>query len=65
MTTPSKTKSRFERLLSEIYARSLRENNQQGRIVCLKPRSNKNELECKKCDSDHFYASKIIEDFYL
>ena len=65
MTTLSKTKSHFERILSEIYARRLRENNQQVRIVCLKPRSNKNELECKKCGSDHFYASKIIEDFYL
>ena len=32
MTTPSKTKSRFEQLLSEIYARRFRENNQQ---VCI------------------------------
>ena len=63
MTTPSKTKSRFERLLSEIYARSLRENNQQVRIVCLKPRSNKNELECKKCDSDHFMHPKLLKIF--
>ena len=38
MTTPSKTKSRFEQLLSEIYARQFRENNQQVCIGCLKPR---------------------------
>ena len=30
---------------------------------CLKPRSNKNELECKNCGCNEFYASKIIEDF--
>ena len=28
MATPSKTKSHFERLLSEIYARQVRKNNQ-------------------------------------
>ena len=44
MTTPSKTKSRFEQLLSEIYARRFRKNNQQVCIDCLKPRSNKNKL---------------------
>ena len=37
MTAPSKTKSRFKQLLSEIYAR-FRENNQQVCIDCLKPR---------------------------
>ena len=42
MTTPSKTKSCFEQLLSEIYARWFRENNQQVCIDCLKPKSNKN-----------------------
>ena len=36
-------KSRFEQLLSEIYARRLRENNQKVCIDCLKPRSNKNK----------------------
>ena len=49
MTTPSKTKSRFEQLLSEIYARRVRKNNQQVCIDCLKPRSNKNKFECKNC----------------
>ena len=38
MTTTSKTKSYFERLLSEIYARRFCENNQRVRIDCLKPK---------------------------
>ena len=32
-------------------------NNQQKCIDCLKPRSNKNECECKKCGSSCFYVS--------
>ena len=56
MTTPSKTKSCFKQGLSEIDARSLRENNQQKCIDCLKPRSNKNELQCKKCGCNEFYV---------
>ena len=56
MTTPSKTKSHFERLLSEICARWFCENNQQVRIDCLKPRSNKNKFECKKCGCTDFYV---------
>ena len=56
MTTPSKTKSRFNQVLLKIDARSLRENNQQKCIDCLKPRSNKNELECKKCGCNEFYV---------
>ena len=55
MTTPSKTKSRFEPLLSEIYARWFRENNQQVCIDCLKPRSDKNRFGCKKCCCTDFY----------
>ena len=31
-------------------------DNQKKCIDCLKPRSNKNERECKKCDCDHFYV---------
>ena len=42
MTTPSKTKSRFEQLLSETYDRWIQENNQKVCIDCLKPGSNKN-----------------------
>ena len=61
MTTMSKTKSRFKRLLSEIYAAkslsfSLCKKNQQVCIDCLKPRANKNKFECKKCDYINFYV---------
>ena len=56
MTTPSKTKSGFEQLLSEIYARCFRKNNQRVCIVGLKPRSNKNKFECKKCGCTEFYV---------
>ena len=56
MTITSKTKSYFERVLSKIDTRRLRENNQQKCIDCLKPRSNKNELECKKCGCNEFYV---------
>ena len=56
MTTPSKTKSRFERLLSEIYARWFRENNQQVCIDCLKTRSNKNKFECKNYGWTEFHV---------
>ena len=64
MTTTSKTKSYFEQGLSKFYAKRFHTNNQQVCIDCLKPRSNKNELECKKCGCNEFYTSKIIEDFY-
>ena len=61
MTTMSKTKSRFKRLLSEICAAkslsfSLCKNNQQVCIDCLKPRSNKNKFECKNCGCTEFYV---------
>ena len=56
MTTQSKTKSFFEQLLSEIYARQFRENNQQMCIDFLKPRSNKNKFACKKCGCTEFYV---------
>ena len=56
MTTTSKTKSHFNQVLLEIDARSFRKNNQQKCIDCLKPRSNKNELECKKCGCNEFYV---------
>ena len=56
MTTPSKTKSHFEGLLSEIYATSFRKNNQQVCIDCLKPKSNKNNFECKNCGCTDFYV---------
>ena len=31
-------------------------DNQQICIGCLKPRSNKNESECKKCGCDYFFV---------
>ena len=55
MATPSKTKSRFEQLLSEIYAKRPCENNQKVCIDCLKPISNKNKFESKNCDWTKFY----------
>ena len=55
---------RIRQLLLNIDVRSIREKNQQKCIDCLKPRSNKNELECRKCGCNEFYTSKIIEDFY-
>ena len=56
MTTTSETKSRFEQLLSEIYARRLRKNNQHVCIDCPKPRSNKNMFESKNCACTEFYV---------
>ena len=64
MTTPSNTKSCFNQVLLKIDTRKFRESNQQKCTDCLKPRSNKNELECKKRGCNEFYASKIIENFY-
>ena len=56
MTTPSKTKSRFNQVLLKIDARSLHKNNQQRCINCLNPRPNKNKLECRKCFCNEFYV---------
>ena len=56
MTTTSKIKSYYQRVLSKIYARKLRTNNPKVCIDCLKPRSNKNELEYKKCGCNKFYV---------
>ena len=64
MTIPSKIKSCFEQLLSEVYARRLREDNQKVCIDCLKPRSNTNKFECKKCDCTEFYVL-IIKILHL
>ena len=56
MTTQSKTKSHFEQLLSKIDARRICKNNQKVCIDCLKPRSNKNNFECKNCGCTEFYV---------
>ena len=65
MTTPSKTKSHFEQLLSEIYARQICKNNQKVCIDCLKPRSNKNKFECKNCGCTDFYVLDYENSLYL
>ena len=62
MTTPPKTKFRFEQLLSEIYARRPHEINQQVCIDCLKPRSNKNKSKYKNCD---FYGLDYQNSSFL
>ena len=51
-----KKKSCFEQLLSEIYAKRPRKNNQKLCIDCLEPRSNKNKFECKNCGCTEFYV---------
>ena len=56
MKTTSETKSCFEQLSSEIYARQPRKNNQKVCIDYLKPRSNKNKFECKNCGCTDFYV---------
>ena len=55
MATPSKPKSRFDQLLSDIYGRRPCENNQKVCIDCLKPRSNENKFQCKSCYCTKFY----------
>ena len=56
MTTPSKTKSHFEQLLSEIYARRPHKNNQKVCIDCVKPRTNKKNFQCRNRGCTEFYA---------
>ena len=41
-----------KRFCSKTY----QSDNQQKCIDCLKPRSNKNERQRKKCDCDYFYV---------
>ena len=60
-----KTKSRFERLLSEIYGKQFRKNNQLVCIDCLKPRSNKNKLECKKSGCTDFYVLDYQDSLFV
>ena len=56
MTTRSKTKSYPKQVSFKIYDKRFHISNQQMCIDCLKPRSNKNERECKKCGCDCFYV---------
>ena len=52
----TRSKSRFEQILPEIYAKSFCKNNQKVCIDCLRPRSNKNKLECKNFSCTDFYV---------
>ena len=45
-----------KRLYLKKYQSDNHTNNQQKSIDCLKPRSNKNECQCKKCGCDYFYV---------
>ena len=65
MATPSKTKSRFEQLLSEIYAKRPYENNQKLCIDYLKLRSNENMFGCKNCGCTRFYVVDYQNSSYL
>ena len=65
MTTSSKRKPYLERVLSKTDTRSFRKNNQQKCIDCLKPRSNKNELECKKCGCNKFYVFNYQSSLFI
>ena len=53
-----KSNGRFysKKYQSDNLAKRLHTDNQQKCIDCLKPRSNKNEHECKKCGCDYFYV---------
>ena len=53
-----------DRFYTKKYQSDSLTNNQQKGVDCLKPRSNKNELECKKCGCDYFYVL-IIKVFHL
>ena len=50
--TNSKSIKSNKRFCSKKY----QSDNEQKCIDCLKPRSNKNERECKECGCDHFYV---------
>ena len=64
MTTPSKTKSRFEQLLSEIYTKSFHKNNQKVCIDCLNQDQIKISLSVKVVVALNFMCS-IIKIFHL
>ena len=50
--------SNLESIKSYKWFRSKKyqSDNQQKCMDCLKPRSYKNERECKKCGCNHFYV---------
>ena len=65
MTVMSETNSLFKQLLSEVYARRPHKDNQKVRIDCLKPRSNKNKVECKNCGCTKFYVFNYQNSLFL
>ena len=64
MTIPSNIKSHFKQLLSEIYTRQSRKNNQKVYIDCLKARSCKISLSVKIMAALTFMCS-IIKIIHL
>ena len=52
----SKSVKSNKRFYSKKYQSDNHTNNKEMCIDCLKPRSNKNELECKKCGCNEFYV---------
>ena len=52
----SKSVKSNKRPYSKKYQSDNHTNNQQMCLDCLKPRSNKNEFECKKCGCNYFYV---------
>ena len=56
--------SKSVKINKRFYSKKYHSDNQQKCIDFLKPRSNKNELECKKCGCDHFMYL-IIKVFHL
>ena len=52
----SKSVKSNKRPYSKKYQSDNHTNSQQMCLDCLKPRSNKNEFECKKCGCNYFYV---------
>ena len=63
MTTTSKRTPHPERVLSKIDARSVRENNQQKCIDCLKPISNIMNLSVKNVVIINFRRPELLKIF--
>ena len=42
--------------IKRFFLKIYQNDNQQKCIDCLKPRSNKDERDCKKCGCNHFYG---------
>ena len=52
----SESNSKSVKSNKRFYQKKYQIDNQQRCLDCLKPRSNKNELECKKCGCNCFYV---------